>query len=120
MIKFKADRWDERALAERISCIVEGDPTWKVTVKCQVGISGVPNTLDEKGLPPLPRAWQLDWNNNHWLNPRPDEGEGVYHYNYRYWDAEEMAALAVVLKWLLGVEILEVTKTSRYPKPETT
>jgi hypothetical protein len=115
MIKFKADKWDERALAERLSHIVEGDRTWKVKPEAQ----GSP-ILDEKGLPPHPRKWTLDWNNNHWLNPRPDEGEGVYHYNHRYWDADEMAALAVVLKWLLGVEILEVTKTSRYPKPETT
>lgn len=120
MIRFKALSWDERALAERISRIVEGDTTWKAKPECQVSISGIPNTPDENGLPPLPRKWTLDWNNNHWLHPKPEHGQDVYEYNHRYWDAEEMAALAVVLKWRLGVEILEVTKTSRYSQPETT
>jgi len=116
MIRFKAPKWDERALADRISRIVEGDTTWTAKPECQVG----PHGPDVDGLPPLPRKWQLDWNNNHFLNPKPEHGEGVFEYHHRYWDADDLAALAVVLKWLLGVEILEVTKTSRYPKPETT
>lgn len=97
MIQFKAEKWDERALAERISRIVEGDTTWKATL------------VDKQ-------KWQLDWNNNHLLSRKPELGEGVYEYRHRYWDAEEMAALAGVLKWLLGVEIMEVSKTSRFPQ----
>lgn len=105
MIKFKANQWDERALVERLSAIVQGDSTWAFEHMCCKESS--------------PRKWTLDPGNNHCLQQCPNEDD-VYQYSYRHWNAEEMAAFAVVLKWLLGVKIIEVTKTSRYSKPETT
>lgn len=109
MIKFKAEKWDERDLVERLALLVVGKSITGPTAECMCH----PHGPDVDGLPPMPRKWQLDGGNNHWLHP---QGDGVYLYCYRYWRADQMAALATVMKWLLfDVEILEVTQTSRYP-----
>jgi len=110
VIRFKVNRWDERALARRLSAIVQGNShvyTYDPAVTCQVSSTGWKPEPDKNGLPPHPRRWTLDDGNNIWLNP--EEGApGVYLFDVRRWSAENEAAFAVVLKWLLHAEILGV------------
>lgn len=99
MIRFHAPNWEERALAARIAQIVEGFPGWQPVVMSTIA----PHGVGPDGLPPMPRKWQLDGGNNHWLNPK---GNHTYEYHYRYGASLEVAALAELLGWLLGVTIL--------------
>lgn len=87
MIKFRAQvHGDDEWLAQRLEMILSGHGAYqKHPDKNQWGI-GTAN----------------DWS----LFP---EGNEVYRLDYRYPDREKLTALATVLKWILGVTILEIS-----------
>jgi hypothetical protein len=108
MIRFVAREYDERSLAQRLSDILCGN--YVPTVERQIASSSAPDPIDETGLPAHPRKWQLDPSNNFFLNPKPQLGKDVFelHSRYEAGRGREIAALATVLAWRVGVRILEV------------
>jgi len=84
MIRFKAWRWDQQELAQRLCQIVCGsDRVWR----------------QDTG------RWQIGSGNDWWLHPQEN---GTFLLHHRYGQKEKMLNLAAVLYWLLDVEILEV------------
>lgn len=83
-IVFRARRWRDRQLAERICQLIYG----VAEVRC-----------DDDG-----RRWHIGIMNDWWLHPLGDER---WRLVYRYARRERMEALAEVMEWLLGVEPLE-------------
>ncbi len=82
MIRFRARRWRQEELAERLCRLIYGqDQVWQ-----------------ENG-----GRWHLGSANDWWLHPQEDE---TYLLHYRYPAAGRLQALAEVLAWLLHVEIL--------------
>lgn len=83
-ITFKASRWAEEDLAKRIGQLMYGDPwVWR---------------NDDSAT-----RWQIGTANDLWLHPKGDE---TYVLHYRYPTEERIKALAVMLAWRLGIELL--------------
>jgi hypothetical protein len=81
MFTFKACRWKEEDLAKRLCQLLYGsDDVWKDDMR-----------------------WQIGRSNDFWLHPLGNER---YRFNSRYGTNERMNALAVVMEWLLHVEII--------------
>ncbi len=85
MIRFRARRWGQEELAQRLCQVIYGqERSWKEA-------SG---------------RWCLGSANNWWLHPKENK-EYILHYRYAH--PTRMKALADVLAWLLHLEILEVS-----------
>jgi hypothetical protein len=89
-IVIQAKGWEPFSLATRITDVLEGRPF----------TTAEGNTFyDERS-----QKYQLGIGNDFWLHPEP---EARYVIHSRYGSREQMAALAVVLGWRLGVVIVE-------------
>ena len=85
MIRFRARRWAQETLANRL---------------CQL-IYGQLRVWQEAG-----GRWHIGTANDWWLYPQGDE---TYLLHYRYADPDRMRHLAEVMAFLLDIEILEVS-----------
>ncbi len=85
-VTFRARRWTEQDLAKRICQMLYGDD--KVWKDEQTGS----------------RRWRAGSANDVWLHPK---GEDVFVLHYRYGTPERRQALATVLEWRVGVDILK-------------
>ncbi|MEY4745074.1 MAG: hypothetical protein RL272_1019 [Candidatus Parcubacteria bacterium] len=84
-VTFRARRWSEEDLAKRICRLLYGDDrVWK----------------EDGGS----RRWHIGTANDAWLHPK---GDDVFVLHCRYGTAERLAALAVMLEWRIGLEILK-------------
>jgi hypothetical protein len=84
----------EEALRQRIAAIVSSNP-----MVC----------LKEKGY-----HWQLDNSNNWWMDIDPETKEHILVY--RYGTPEKMAALLLVILWLLNLEHFNCPKSTKAKK----
>ena len=84
-LTFLARRWSEEDLAKRICQLLYGGDQVRKE--------------DQHGS----RRWHIGNANDAWLHPK--EGE-VFVLHYRYGTPKRMAALATMLEWRLGVELL--------------
>lgn len=86
IVTFRARRWSEEDLAKRICRLLYGSDEVRLE--------------NEHGS----RRWHIGNANDAWLHPK---SEDVFVLHYRYGTPERRAALAVMLEWRVGVEILK-------------
>lgn len=98
MIKFRARRWTSKVLAQRIADILVGREDAMKSDPDEInGIFWIEDS----------NKWQIGSGNNFWLHPEGPEKDEIWVLNGRYWTRARMNALATILEWLLGVELIE-------------
>ena len=85
MIRFRARRWREEELAERLCQLIYGQGSVR---------------RDDHG-----RRWHIGDANDWWLHP---QGNEEYLLHYRYPIRGRMIAFADTLAWLLHLELIEI------------